>query len=131
MAKTRKSRRRKHRGTQAGTVERTPSRGATTAKPAKPRNRQEARAQAEQRRLARLDQPPTWKSSLTRAGIAAALLVVLMITVLEQPVTVALGFGAFALLIYVPLGYLFDGFFYRRRQRQKARSGGGRPGAGR
>jgi Flp pilus assembly protein TadB len=124
MAQTRKRRRRKHRGTQAGTIE-TPGRTGRTSRArattAKPKTRAEARDVARQRRQARFDQPPTWRGSLNRALVAAAILAV-FISVVQKNVAAGIILGAFAVIIYVPMSYYTDLWLYRRRQRQKQKS---------
>ena len=117
MAQTRKRRRKKHRGTQGGSIDRR-ARG-------RPRSREEARARARSRsgdRPSRSDHPPTWRGALFRALIAAAIFFVLMLVGFGRPVSQAIVLAAFMLVIYVPFGYYFDLFFYRRRQRQKQRA---------
>jgi hypothetical protein len=121
MAPTKKKRQTKHRGNAAGQVE---ARGRTGRKPTaterggKPDARQDARA----RRLARLDQPPTWRSAVNRAFIATGLFLVLLLFLFRhQQFGPKLGIAAFMLLIYVPLGYYTDLFVYRRRQARKLR----------
>jgi hypothetical protein len=129
MAKTKAKRRRKHRGTQAGTVERpaeTRGRG-TSGRAGAPRDKTAARAAGRQRRIARLDQPPTWRNSAIRAGLAAVFVAVVLI-VLGNPPQQALLLAVVALVVYVPLGYAFDTLVYRLRQRRK---GGARSPAGR
>jgi Flp pilus assembly protein TadB len=122
MAQTKRKRRTKHRGTAAGTVER---RGRTSRPPSEKERKQQSRAEARERRL---NQPPTWKSSLTRAGFAALLLFILLVftTKGSNRVLVALVFTAIALAIYVPAGYFVELFLYRRRQRRK-QAGGAQP----
>ena len=125
MAKPRrKTRRHKHRGTQAGTVERPQPRqqsGRTMTK-------EERRVEARRRREERLDREPTWRSAFNRAALAAVLFAILAATVLGwQPAQVAVA-GVFTLLLYVPLGYGFDRLIYRMRMRRKAAAAGG--GAG-
>jgi hypothetical protein len=124
MAQTRKRRRRKHRGTQAGTIE-TPGRTGRTSRArtttAKPRTRAEARDVARQKRQARFDEPPTWRGSLNRALVAAAILTV-FISVVQKNVAAGVILGAFAVVIYVPMSYYTDLWLYRRRQRQKQKS---------
>lgn len=115
MAQTRKKRRRKHRGTQGGGIDR---RGRTS----RPRNRQEARARARRQVTDRRDVPPTWRSSTNRALIAAGVFFVLLILVFGQPVASSLGLAAFMLLLYIPMGYAIDRFFYNRRQAAKRRA---------
>jgi Flp pilus assembly protein TadB len=110
MAQTK--RRRKHRGTQAGTIERAGRTG-------RPRTKAEARTIARERRLERLERPPTWRGSLNRAAIAAAVFGVLVILVFGQPLAAGASLAAVMLLIYIPMSYYTDLFIYRRRQRRK------------
>jgi hypothetical protein len=124
MAQTR--RKRKHRGTPAGTIER---RGRTSKPPesaskpkAKASARPQARMTAAERRQQRFNTPPTWRGALNRAGFAAAILVLFIGLVQGQWATAAV-MGVFALLIYVPMSYYTDMALYRRRQR-KNRTGG-------
>ncbi len=115
MAQTKRKRRSKHRGTAAGTVER---RGRTSRPPSEKERKQVARAEAREKRL---NQAPTWKSSLTRAGFASALLFILLLLTTKgnNRFLVALVFTAIALAIYVPAGYYLELFLWRRRQRRK------------
>lgn len=114
MAPTKKKRRTKHRGNAAGKVE---ARGRTGRKPTPAEQRKgDARAQ----RLARLDQPPTWRSAINRALVATALfLVLLLLFFKDQQLGPKLGIAAFMLVVYVPMGYYTDVFVYRRRQARK------------
>ena len=91
MAQTKRKRKRRHRGTQAGTIE---ARGRTSrpsgsrdsgAAKKKPANRAEARAQAQAKRQARFDEPPTWRGSLNRAAFAAILFGVLIVVGFGRP----------------------------------------------
>ena len=117
MAQTRKRRQTKHRGNAAGMVE---SRGRTGRRPeASERGKLDPKAEARARRLARLDQPPTWRGALNRAGIAAALFGVLMV-VIKNPIATAVSLAGVMLLIYIPLSYYTDMLIYRRRQKKKA-----------
>jgi hypothetical protein len=113
MAQTKKKRRRKHRGTPAGTIERAGRTG-------RPQTRQDAKKIARDRRVARLDKPPTWRSAANRAVIAAAVFGVLLIVAFGRPVGSGLTLAAFMVLIYIPLGYYTDMAIYRFRQRRKA-----------
>jgi drug/metabolite transporter (DMT)-like permease len=120
VAQTKKKRRTKHRGNAAGMVE---ARGRTGRKPdapkgGKPRSKEEAR----QRRLERFTQPPTWRGALTRAIFATIFFGVVLVLLFERPVEQAVPLSAFMLLIYVPLGYFTDLFFYRRRMRKLGRT---------
>jgi Flp pilus assembly protein TadB len=113
MAQTKKRRRRKHRGTQTGRIDNR-SRG-------RPRNRAEARSRARSKSKPtdRQDRLPTWRSALNRGLLAAGVFLLLMLFAFKRPVLEAVGIAAFMLVFYVPFGYYFDQFFYRRRQRQK------------
>lgn len=112
MAQTKRKRRRKHRGTAAGTIER----AGRTGKPA---TRQDAKAVARQRRAERLDRPPEWKSTINRAGIAALVFAVLVVVLFGRPVGAGVLLGAIMFAIYVPLGYMTDSAIYRFRQKRK------------
>jgi hypothetical protein len=115
MAQTKRKRRSKHRGTPAGTIE---ARGRTGRPPTAEERKKAARVQA---REARMNRPPTWKSSFTRAGFAAIVMFVfLAVTTKKNGVAVAASFAVVAFLLYVPAGYYFELFLYRRRQRRKA-----------
>jgi Flp pilus assembly protein TadB len=122
MAQTKRKRRTKHRGTAAGTVER---RGRTSRPPSEKERKQLSRAEAREKRL---NTPPTWKSSFTRAGFASLLLFFLLLFTNKQHnrLLIALVFTVVALAIYVPAGYYIEKFMWRRRQRRKAmgQSGG-------
>lgn len=126
MAQSRQKRKRRHRGTQAGTIEArgrtsrpsgTRSSGGSEAK-RKPANRAEARQIAQQKRARRFEQPPTWRGSLNRAAFAAALFGVLMIA-LGRPVVQALLLAGLMVFMYLPLSYYTDRFLYHRYQRRK------------
>jgi hypothetical protein len=119
MAQTKRRRRSKHRGTPAGTIE---ARGRTSRPPSPDQRKKQARAAAREKRL---NQPPTWRSSLTRAGFAAALLFVFLLLTgpKKDRAATALLFTAIALAIYIPAGYYIEQFLWRRRQR---RQGGAR-----
>jgi uncharacterized membrane protein len=113
MAQTRKRRRRKHRGTQGGSIDRR-ARG-------RPRSRDEARSRARSRSSKRQDRRPTWGSAFNRGLLAAGIFFLLMMLVFGESVIRSLALAAFMLVFYVPFGYYFDVFFYRRRQRQRQR----------
>ena len=118
MAQTRRRRRTKHRGNAAGVVE---ARGRTGRPPtaaeksAKGRLAQTAR----EKRLARYDKPPSWRSAFNRAMIAAVLLLLISLLLLKKPAQ-AIALFPIVLLLYVPIGYYTDTYLYKRRQRQKA-----------
>jgi hypothetical protein len=108
VAKTVKKRRRKHRGTQSGRVDRAARR---------PRSRQEARAQLRSRQGAKRDMPPTWAGAARRAVLAAFVFFALIAFIFKQPIGAAIGLSTFMLAVYIPMGYFFDSFLYRRRHR--------------
>jgi pilus assembly protein TadC len=116
MAQTRRKRRSKHRGTPAGTIE---ARGRTGRPPTASERKKQDRVSARERRL---NTPPTWKSSATRALIAAALVFAFLLLTAKgkNRLPVALTFTLFALVIYIPAGYYLERFLYNRRQRRKA-----------
>jgi hypothetical protein len=113
MAQTRKKRRRKHRGTQTGRVDNR-SRG-------RPRNRAEAKSRARSQSTHRAERHPTWRTAFLRGLLAAGVFFLLMMLGFGRSVVQSLALAAFMLVFYVPFGYYFDLFFYRRRQRQKQR----------
>jgi hypothetical protein len=112
MAQTRRKRTRKHRGTPAGTIERSGRTG-------RPQTRQDAKQVARQRRTERLDKPPTWRGAMQRAGIAAAVFGVLVVIAFKRDIAQGAVLAAFMFLLYIPLGYATDTFIYRFRQRRK------------
>ena len=114
MAKTRRKRQTKHRGNVVGEVER---RGRTSRKNnsnevKKTENRGNARPH-------RLDQPPTWRGSLSRSGFAAVIFFGAMLLFLKRPLPVAITWTAAIWLLYIPMTYYTDLFIYRRRQLRK------------
>ncbi len=112
MAQTKRKRRRKHRGTPAGTIERAGRTG-------RPQTREDAKKIARERRAERLDKPPEWRSTINRAGIAALVFAVVIVVVLGRPVAAGLALGVVMFAIYVPLGYATDSAIYRFRQKRK------------
>jgi hypothetical protein len=112
VAQTRKKRRRKHRGTQAGTIERAGRTGRA-------RTREEAKQIARQRRQERLDRTPTWKGAVQRAALAAALFGVLVVIAFGREPAQGAFLALFMFVLYIPLGYATDTAIYRFRQRRK------------
>lgn len=109
---SRKRRRRKHRGTQGGSIDRRGPRG-------RPRTREEAKARARKRpAVDRRDLAPTWGTAAKRGIFGAAIFFALMVLLFKQPVGGAVALSALMLAMYVPLGYYVDRFFYQRRRRQ-------------
>ena len=119
MAQTKRKRRSKHRGTQAGTVE---TRGRTSRPP---QTKVEARKVARERRQSRLDRPPTWRGALNRAAISAAVFAVAVVVLFRRPVVAGVTLGALMVVLYLPMSYYTDRFLYNRRRRQKAARGAG------
>ena len=115
MAQTKKPRKRKHRGTPAGTIEKRgrTGRGSAAATP--------ATKTAADRRTERMSKPPTWRGSLNRAAIAALLFGVVVIVAFGQPVASGLLLAAVMVAIYLPMTYYMDLFLYRRFQRRQQR----------
>jgi hypothetical protein len=113
MAQTKRKRRRKHRGTAAGTIERAGRTG-------RPRTREEAKQVARQRREERLNKPPTWKAAINRAAIAAAVFGALVLLLFRKDVAQGIALAAFMFLLYIPLGFGTDLLIYRFRQRRQA-----------
>ncbi len=119
MAQAKKKRRRKHRGTQGGRVD-------ANRRAARPRSRAEAKDRVRsgsKSRGQRGDQPPTWRGSITRGAVAAAIFAVLLLVIFKRPPAAALALGAFMLVFYIPAGYYIDSYMWRRRERTRMRSG--------
>ncbi len=112
MART--TRKRKHRGSQTGRVE---ARGRTS----RPKKSQKGGGRGDKLGPARHDRPPTWRSAINRGLFAAAVFFALMLLLLDRTVTQAFALAAFMLAFYIPLGYMTDSYFHRRRLRQIAR----------
>jgi hypothetical protein len=114
MAQTKKKRRRKHRGTPAGTVERSHSRPK-----GKPKTKEESRQLARERRNARLDQEPTWRSAINRAAIGSLVFGVFYLVALNHSAPQAAILAVVVFLFYIPLGYMTDRAVYNFRRRRR------------
>ena len=114
MAQTRKKRRRKHRGTQAGTVE---ARGRTGRRPT---GGEVKRATAQERRAQRFENPPTWRGAAIRAALAAIAFALLAVLLLDMEPAGAAAITPVIFLMYIPAGYAMDSFLYRRHHRRNA-----------
>jgi Flp pilus assembly protein TadB len=112
MAQTRR-RRRKHRGTQSGSIDR--------RRASRPRSRQEARARARKQMGNKREGPPAWSSAVTRGVFGAGVFLLLLVVIFRRPVAASVILSLFMLLIYIPLGHLIDGFMYNRRLAAKQR----------
>jgi hypothetical protein len=115
MAQTKKKRRRKHKGTAAGTIDR----AGRTGKGGAGGKKLDAAARREQR----LNTKPTWRGSINRAAVAAVVFAILYTVVSKgKPASIAVvAVAMFA--IYIPLGYATDNALYNFRQRRKAAAG--------
>jgi len=109
MAQTKRKRRRKHRGTQGGSIDRR-QRG-------RPRTREEARARARKRQTVdRRDRVPTWRSAFNRALLMSAILFALMAFAFGRDVGSSAVLSLTMLAIYVPAGYYLERFLFKRRK---------------
>jgi hypothetical protein len=113
MAQTR--RKRKHRGTAAGTIEKAAHNRSTRKTPAKP--------SAREARQARMMRPPSWRSAANKAGIAALVFGVALLLLFKRPVGEAAIWTVLVFFFYTPLGYWTDRAVYNRRMRAKAKQG--------
>lgn len=115
MAQTKRKRRTKHRGTAAGTIA---ARGRTGRPLSADEKKKQTREEARERRLYT---PPTWKAAITRASIASVIMfVILSLSGPKQNrIVFAASFAVIAMLIYVPAGYYFELFMYRRRMAKR------------
>ncbi|HET7573766.1 MAG TPA: hypothetical protein VFJ99_01485, partial [Solirubrobacterales bacterium] len=108
-------------GTQGGRID-------SGGRASRPRSREEAKARARSRSsrqpAAKADLPPTWRGSLIRGLIAAAIFAVLLVVLFGRPLGVSVLFGAFMLVFYVPAGYFIDMTMWRRRERARMRGEG-------
>ena len=114
MAQAKKKRRRKHRGTQAGTIERSGRTG-------RPQTREESKKIARERRQERLDRPPTLKGAAQRAAIAAAIFGVLIVVAFHRDPAQGAVIAVVMFLIYIPLGFATDKAIYNFRRRRRAK----------
>jgi hypothetical protein len=120
MAQTKRKRRTKHRGNAAGKVE---HRGRTSRPPSPEERKALRKEEARASRNNRFNRPPSWQAAANRALITTLLFVVVIVFILGQPIQQAIALGGFMLLLYIPFGYYFDAFLYKRRQASKSRGG--------
>jgi hypothetical protein len=115
MAQTKRKRRTKHRGTAAGTIQ---TRGRTGRPPTADERKKVSRTDAREKRL---NSPPTWKASITRGALAAALMFLFLAFLgpKQHRLESAVFFALFALAIYIPAGYYIELIMYRRRMQKK------------
>ncbi len=116
MAQTKRKRRSKHRGTPAGTIE---ARGRTGRKPTAEELKKQQRDADRRNRMLR---EPSWNGAALRAGVAALLLLVFTQLGIgpDMPLGQSIAVAAFAMIIYIPLGYYTDRFLFRRRMARDA-----------
>jgi hypothetical protein len=119
MAQTRRKRRTKHRGNAAGIVE---HRGRTSRPPSPEERKAQRREQAKLERRGRYAKPPSWQRAAVRSLVTTALFVAFVVLALKNPIGQTIALGGFLFLLYIPLGYFTDSFFYKKFQ---ARQGGG------
>jgi hypothetical protein len=119
MAQTKRKRRSKHRGNAAGTIE---ARGRTGRRPTPEEQKKlTARDARDERRFAE----PTWGGAAMRAGFASIMLFALFqfgFAGQSQTLVTSLGLAGAAFLVYVPIGYKVDRFFWTRRMRKAGRA---------
>jgi anti-sigma-K factor RskA len=118
VAQTKRRRQTKHRGNAAGAVV---ARGRTGRKPTEAEKSESARAGADKRdrRIERLNSPPTWRSAFTRALVAAVAVVAIGLTLLRMSAAQVITLFPLVLLVYVPVSYYTDLMLYRRRMRRQ------------
>lgn len=124
MAQTKKRRRRKHRGTQGGSIDH--------ARRSRPRTRAEAKAQARSqmgnRKKAkgtagpRRPVAPSWRSAANRAAVGAGIFLTMLLLLFKQPAGTALPLAALMFVVYIPMGHSIDRFFYNRRLANERRA---------
>jgi Flp pilus assembly protein TadB len=119
MAQTKRKRRTKHRGNAAGTIE---TRGRTGRPVSADDKKKQARMSARDRRL---NTPPTWKSALNRAALAAVIIFIFVVITSKSGNRILSGalVALIAMAIYVPAGYYLEMALWRRRQAKRAAEG--------
>jgi hypothetical protein len=124
VAQTRRKRQTKHRGDATGAVV---ARGRTGRKPTSAEKSKGPRGATDERerRLERLNRPPTWRGAFVRALVAAILVLAASLLLLgKKNPAQAFEFFPIVILIYLPVSYYTDLALYKRRQRKRAQAGG-------
>ncbi len=121
MAQTKKKRRTKHRGNAAGKVE---VRGRTGRPLSEADRKSQVKQTAQQRRMSKLERPPTWKAAANRAAIASLIFGVALLLLFGQDVSAVVALTGFMFLVYIPMGYYTDMFIHRRHIKQRAAKSG-------
>lgn len=129
MAQTRRKRQTKHRGNAAGVVE---SRGRTGRKPTAAEKSGKASdiAKERERLLDKRDRPPTWRGAFVKSMFATVVMLLIVILLLKQS-NQAIGLFPIVIVLYTLVSYYTDKWIYDRRQRNKAKRGGGGKAASR
>jgi hypothetical protein len=123
VAQTRRKRQTKHRGNAAGVIE---SRGRTGRKPTAAEKSGKARDLAKEREklIDKRDRPPTWRAAFVKAMFATIFMLLVVVLILKKA-NQAVGLFPIVLGLYTVVSYYTDRFVYNRRQRSRAKSGGG------
>jgi hypothetical protein len=114
VAQTKNKRKRKHRGTPAGTIDRAGRTGAARGP------KKDAKVIARERRQERLNREPTWRGAVNRAAIAALVFGVLVVVAFGRDLAQGAALALFMFVLYIPLGYLTDRAIYRFRQSRRS-----------
>ena len=123
MAQTKKKRRTKHRGNQAGSIE---TRGRTSRPTSRAQARQQAAQRSQRNKVDRANREPSWNAAVMRAALAAGVFLLLLIVMKQKPAgAISVSLVMFAL--YIPMGYYTDRFLYQRRQRKDAEAAAAEP----
>ncbi len=120
MAQTKRKRRStKHRGNAAGMIE---TRGRTGRKPTEAERKADVKKDAAARRAERLNRPPTWRSAVNKAALAAAVFAVAVTLLFQRPLVGSLVLALFTFVVYVPLSYFTDAMIYKRTQAKRGKA---------
>ncbi|CAA9498821.1 MAG: hypothetical protein AVDCRST_MAG53-2285 [uncultured Solirubrobacteraceae bacterium] len=120
MAQTKRKRRStKHRGNAAGMIE---TRGRTGRKPTEAERKADVKKDAAARRAERLNRPPTWRSAVNKAALAAAVFAVAVTLLFQRPLVGSLVLALFTFVVYVPLSYFTDAMIYKRAQAKRGKA---------
>lgn len=79
-----------------------------------------SRGRGGKKRVDRRDLPPTWRGAATRGALFAALLLPVSL-LFGQPLAGAIVLTIIAALMYIPLGFYTESFFYNRRKAREQR----------
>jgi hypothetical protein len=115
VAQTKRKRRRKHRGTQGGRIDRRPARGRARSRA---EAQQRARSKTKKKPGDRTPQPASWSTALKKGGVAAVLFVGLLALFGQNPIA-SLLIGVLMLGFYVPMAFMLDRFMYQRYLRKE------------